>query len=65
MNAHLVKSGREILGVMVLTEIILAYYQHLMEDMRRAIAAGRFDDFCVAARTAWRTGGTPGKADAG
>jgi queuine tRNA-ribosyltransferase len=35
---HLVKSG-EILGMMLLTEINLAYYQDLMEDMRRAIAA--------------------------
>jgi queuine tRNA-ribosyltransferase len=58
---HLVKAG-EILGMMLLTEINLAYYQELMEEMRRAIAAGRFDDFCDAAKTAWRTGeakGTP------
>ena len=60
---HLVKAG-EILGMMLLTEINLAYYQDFMEDMRRAIAAGRFDDFCDAARTAWRTGETGSKLDA-
>jgi len=52
---HLVKSG-EILGMMLLTEINLAYYQELMEDMRRAIAAGGFDDFCAAAKEAWHAG---------
>jgi queuine tRNA-ribosyltransferase len=60
---HLVKSG-EILGMMLLTEINLSYYQDLMEDMRRAIAAGQFDDFCVAAKTAWRTGEASGKLEA-
>jgi queuine tRNA-ribosyltransferase len=52
---HLVKSG-EILGMMLLTEINLAYYQELMGEMRRAIAVGRFSEFCVAAKTAWRIG---------
>jgi queuine tRNA-ribosyltransferase len=52
---HLVKAG-EILAMMLLTEINLAYYQDFMEDMRRAIAAGSFTDFCDAARTAWRNG---------
>jgi queuine tRNA-ribosyltransferase len=52
---HLVKSG-EILGMMLLTEINLSYYQDLMGDMRRAIAAGLFDDFCAAAKAAWRLG---------
>jgi queuine tRNA-ribosyltransferase len=42
--------------MMLLTEINLAYYQDLMEDIRRAIAAGSFDDFCDAAKTAWRSG---------
>ncbi len=59
---HLVKSG-EILGMMLLTEINLAYYQDFMEDMRRAIAAGCFDDFCDAAKMAWRSGETSGKRD--
>jgi queuine tRNA-ribosyltransferase len=61
---HLVKSG-EILGMMLLTEINLAYYQDFMGDMRRAIAAGSFGEFCNAAKTAWRTGETRGKLDAG
>ncbi|MGH6853524.1 MAG: tRNA guanosine(34) transglycosylase Tgt, partial [Methylocella sp.] len=59
---HLVKSG-EILGMMLLTEINLAYYQALMEAMRRAIAAGSFDDFSNGAKMAWRTGETRGKLD--
>jgi len=57
---HLVKSG-EILGMMLLTEINLAYYQDFMEDMRRAIAAGSFDEFCNAVKVAWRTGEAKGK----
>ena len=52
---HLVKSD-EILGMMLLTEINLSYYQDFMVDTRRAIAAGQFDDFCVAAKAAWRIG---------
>ncbi len=52
---HLVKSG-EILGMMLLTEINLSYYQDLMADMRGAIAARRFDDFCIAAKAAWQRG---------
>jgi len=39
-----------------LTEINLSYYQELMENMRGAIASRQFDDFCVAAKAAWRTG---------
>jgi queuine tRNA-ribosyltransferase len=57
---HLIKSG-EILGMMLLTEINLAYYQELMEGMRCAIACGGFDDFCVATKTAWRIGEANGK----
>ena len=60
---HLVKAG-EILAMMLLTEINLAYYQDLMADMRRAIAGGCFDAFCKAAKTAWRTGETRGKLEA-
>ena len=41
---HLVKAG-EILGMMLLTEINLAYYQDLMADMRRAIAAACSTNF--------------------
>jgi len=52
---HLVKAG-EILGMMLLTEINLAYYEGLMEDARGAIAAGRFDAFCAETKEAWRSG---------
>ncbi|OZA92071.1 MAG: tRNA guanosine(34) transglycosylase Tgt [Erythrobacter sp. 34-65-8] len=41
---HLQKSG-EILGAMLVTEHNLAFYQHLMQSMREAIAAGRFAPF--------------------
>lgn len=60
---HLVKAG-EILGMMLLTEINLAYYQDFMEEVRRAIAAGSFDEFCDGAKTAWWSGETRGKVDA-
>jgi queuine tRNA-ribosyltransferase len=56
---HLVTSG-EILGMMLLTEINLAYYQDFMEDMRRAIAGGCFDEFCNAAKVAWHSGEAKG-----
>jgi queuine tRNA-ribosyltransferase len=57
---HLVKSD-EILGMMLLTEINLSYYQDLMGDMRRAIAAGQFDDFSAAAKAAWQLGEASGR----
>src|SRR5712672_4401997 len=41
---HLVKSG-ETLGAMLLSEINIAYYQHLMFGMRDAIAQGAFAGF--------------------
>jgi queuine tRNA-ribosyltransferase len=50
---HLVKSG-EILGMMLLTEINLAYYQDLMAGLRGAIASRRLDDFCAETRERWR-----------
>jgi queuine tRNA-ribosyltransferase len=49
---HLVKAG-EILGMMLLTEINLAYYQALMAGMRAAIAAKQFDAFAAATREGW------------
>jgi queuine tRNA-ribosyltransferase len=52
---HLVKAG-EILGMMLLTEINLSYYQELMASMRAAIAAGCFEDFRAEAKAAWRDG---------
>ncbi|VTZ25695.1 tRNA-guanine transglycosylase [Methylocella tundrae] len=50
---HLVKSG-EILGMMLLTEINLAYYQDLMAGLRAAIAARRLDEFCAQTKEGWR-----------
>ncbi len=41
---HLVKSS-EILGAMLMTEHNIAFYQQLMQAMRDAIAAARFNDF--------------------
>src|ERR1700681_4008721 len=41
---HLVRSG-ETLGAMLLSDINIAYYQHLMQGMRDAIAAGTFEEF--------------------
>ena len=52
---HLVKVG-EILGMMLLTEINLAYYQELMAGMRAAIGAGRLADFIAETRAKWIEG---------
>ena len=52
---HLVKSG-EILAMMLLTWVNLAYYQELMAGARGAIAAGGFEDFRGATREAWARG---------
>jgi queuine tRNA-ribosyltransferase len=52
---HLVKAG-EILAMMALTAINLAYYQELMAGMRAAIAAGRFSEFCIETKRAWVEG---------
>jgi queuine tRNA-ribosyltransferase len=52
---HLVKAG-EILGMMALTAINLAYYRELMAGMRAAIAAGAFEEFRRATKRAWAEG---------
>ncbi|HEX4827416.1 MAG TPA: tRNA-guanine transglycosylase, partial [Xanthobacteraceae bacterium] len=52
---HLVKAN-EMLGAILLTTINLAYYQELMANMRTAIAAGTFADFCATARESWARG---------
>ena len=46
---HLVKS-QEILGAMLMTEHNIAFYQHLMQAMRDAIAAGEFSQFAARFR---------------
>ncbi len=52
---HLTKSG-EILGMMLLTWINLAYYQTLMAGMRAAIGEGRFEQFRQETKAAWAAG---------
>jgi queuine tRNA-ribosyltransferase len=52
---HLVRSG-ETLGAMLLSEINIAYYQHLMQGIRDAIAAGMFEDFRAQTRAGWAQG---------
>ncbi|MEH3146054.1 MAG: tRNA guanosine(34) transglycosylase Tgt [Methylobacterium frigidaeris] len=49
---HLVRAG-EILGMMLLTWNNLSYYQDLMAGLRRAIAAGRLQDFVAETREGW------------
>jgi queuine tRNA-ribosyltransferase len=52
---HLVKSG-EILAMMGLTEINLAYYQDLMWDARLAISEGRLDAYIGDTQRNWAEG---------
>jgi queuine tRNA-ribosyltransferase len=52
---HLVKSG-ETLGAMLLSDINIAYYQQLMQDIRAAIADRRFASFCDRTRAGWSNG---------
>src|SRR5437773_3057042 len=55
---HLVRSG-ETLGAMLLSEINIAYYQHLMRGMRKAISQGAFADFRERTRAGWAKGDIP------
>jgi len=52
---HLVKSG-EILAMMGLTAINLAYYQDLMAGARRAIAEGGLVDYVAEVKAGWAEG---------
>jgi queuine tRNA-ribosyltransferase len=52
---HLVKSG-EALGAMLLSEINIAYYQCLMQEIREAIATGKFESFRDQTRADWARG---------
>lgn len=52
---HLVKAG-ETLGGMLLSEINIAYYQSLMNELRAAIASGTFAATSAAIREAWDKG---------
>jgi queuine tRNA-ribosyltransferase len=57
---HLVKSG-ETLGAMLLSEINIAYYQHLMAGMRQSIADGQFKTFVHQTRESWEQGDIPSR----
>lgn len=52
---HLVRSG-EALGGMLLTWSNLAYYQSLMDGMRRAISEHALDDFAADVEAGWKKG---------
>jgi queuine tRNA-ribosyltransferase len=52
---HLIKSN-EALGAMLLSEINIAYYQHLMQGMRDAIAERKFEAFRANVRAGWERG---------
>ncbi len=61
---HLVKAG-EILGMMLLTSINLAYYQELMAGLRAAIGAKRLSDFTGETKERWARGETDAVAAPG
>jgi len=52
---YLVRSG-ETLGAMLLSEINVAYYQHLMHEIREAVAQGTFARFRERTRADWEKG---------
>jgi queuine tRNA-ribosyltransferase len=55
---HLVKSG-ETLGAMLLSEINIAYYQRLMQDIRDAVSSENFINFYERTRSDWERGDIP------
>ncbi|MCB2013682.1 MAG: tRNA guanosine(34) transglycosylase Tgt [Sphingobium sp.] len=50
---HLIKA-KEILGAMLMTQHNIHFYQNLMQNMRDAIAAGRFAQFAADFRACYR-----------
>lgn len=54
---HLMRSG-EMLGMMLLSWVNIAYYQHLMQGIRQAIAEGRYADFMAETKEGWARGET-------
>jgi queuine tRNA-ribosyltransferase len=52
---HLVRAG-EMLGMMLLTEINLTYYQELMAGARTAIGSGRYADYVANVEAGWARG---------
>ena len=55
---HLVKA-EELLGMMLITGINLAYYQELMAGLRNAISLGQLDDFIAQTKQGWEQGDIP------
>ena len=55
---HLMKAG-ELLGVMLLSEVNIAYYQKLTAIARAAIAAGRFAEFHAVTKACRDRGDLP------
>jgi queuine tRNA-ribosyltransferase len=56
---HHLTRANEILGMMLLTSINLAYYQELMAGLRAAIAARQLADFKAQVREGWEKGDLP------
>ena len=52
---HLMRSG-EMLGMMLLSWVNIAYYQYLMQGIRQAIADGRYADFMAETTEGWARG---------
>lgn len=52
---HLVRTGEALAG-MLLTWVNVAYYQSLMQGIRDAIEAGRFEEFKAETKAAWARG---------
>jgi queuine tRNA-ribosyltransferase len=52
---HLIRSG-EMLGMMLLSWINIAYYQELMQGIRAAIAQGCYADFMAETKANWQRG---------
>jgi len=55
---HLIKAG-EMLGAVLLTMVNLSYYQELLAQVRAAVAARRFADFCKETQARWAQGDIP------
>ncbi|MCX7898916.1 MAG: tRNA-guanine transglycosylase, partial [Methylocystis sp.] len=52
---HLFRAG-EILGMMLLTQANIAYYQYLMDGIRRAVSERRLADFIGETTEGWLRG---------
>lgn len=55
---HLMRSG-ELLGMMLLSWANIAYYQELMQGIRRSIAEGQFEEFRHETKAQWKRGDLP------